>query len=94
MMTAEQVREMQAQVTALQTAIGNSTQPVTTIEPGYTTTEFWSGVFVHLLALITIIHPGFHAPSDTVRVAAMVASGITQAVYTVGRSLRKREMIL
>lgn len=81
----QQLANIRAQATAPVTVPG-FVQP----EPGYTTTEFWGTQIVNLLAVVAMIHPGFHAPPDLVQAVVLAASGVANAAYSIGRSWRKR----
>lgn len=62
-------------------------------QPGWTTSEFWSTQILHLItAIITISSLTGHTPFDAsglqplIPVAALVMSGVAQAMYSHGRS--------
>lgn len=91
------VAEIQAQLAALQnqlpTAIQMATTPVIvgdTVEPGYTTTEFWGTVAVDVMALVAVVHPGFSAPPELAQAFSLIAAGAAHGLYSLGRSLRKK----
>jgi hypothetical protein len=65
------------------------------VKPGYTTTEFWQTVFVHLIAAIVALGTVFHTHFDLnglqaiVPAIALVASAIAQSVYSHSRATVK-----
>ncbi len=64
--------------------------PPAVAEPGYTTTEFWGTVASNIIAFGAIFHPGFNAPPGLAMAFAAGAAGIANAIYAIGRSLRKK----
>lgn len=65
------------------------------MKPGYTTTEFWQTVFVHLIAAIVALGTVFHTHFDLnglqaiVPAIALLASAIAQSVYSHSRATVK-----
>jgi hypothetical protein len=65
------------------------------VKPGWTTTEFWQTVFVHLIAAVvalgTVIHTNFNLNGlqAIVPAIALVASAIAQSVYSHSRATVK-----
>jgi hypothetical protein len=63
-----------------------------TVEPGWTTTEFYQMVFVHVIAgviaIVTLAKAGFSPDGvqAAVPAVALAASAIAQAAYSVSRS--------
>jgi hypothetical protein len=60
--------------------------------PGWTTSEFWSSLFVHALALVTIMltfttgsADGVQGAEAVVPAAALLASAVAHGVYVRGR---------
>lgn len=62
-----------------------------TVEPGYTTTEFWATIGVIVTSIAAVFHPGFSAPPALVQALGFGASGIATLGYSFARSLRKRK---
>lgn len=93
-LTVEQIQAELVQLQAqLPTAIQMANAPVVvngTVEPGYTTTEFWGTIAVDVLAAIAVLHPGFNTPPELAQGFAFIAAGVAHAAYAVGRSLRKK----
>lgn len=70
------------------------------LRPGYLTTEFWTTVLIQLVAAITSIASLFtHTPFDAtglqplIPVAALVAAGLAQALYSHSRGKVKATAI-
>lgn len=62
-------------------------------KPGYTTTEFWSTMLLHMFSGVAVLASLFtHTPFDArglqplIPVAALVMSGIAQAYYSHSRA--------
>jgi len=62
---------------------------MTTAAPGYTTTEFWLSLATNVLALITILHPGFQTPPGLAQALAALAASITTIGYSFSRAAVK-----
>jgi len=57
--------------------------------PGFTTTEFWLSLATNVLALITILHPGFQTPPGLAQALAALAASITTIGYSFSRAAVK-----
>jgi hypothetical protein len=65
------------------------------VKPGWTTTEFWQTVFVHVIAAVvalgTVVHTNFNLNGlqAIVPTIALVASALAQSVYSHSRATVK-----
>jgi hypothetical protein len=65
------------------------------VKPGWTTSEFWQTVFVHLIAAVVALGTVFHANFNLnglqaiVPAIALVASAVAQSVYSHSRATVK-----
>lgn len=70
----------------------SGTAPAAATKPGYLTTEFWTTSFLHLISFLAVVwtllgRSGDLSPTlaPLVPVAALVASAVAQAVYSLCR---------
>jgi hypothetical protein len=67
-------------------------RPPGDVKPGWTTTEFWQTLFVHLIvavvALGTVFHTNFNLNGlqAIVPAVALIASAVAQSIYSYSRS--------
>ena len=54
-------------------------------KPGWTTTEWWTTLLAHAVAVVALVHPGFVAPQWTAAFAALAAE-IGAAGYSYSRA--------
>lgn len=64
-----------------------------TPKPGFLTTEFWATIIAHVLALVTLVHPGTDTGTWT-QPLAVVAAGLATAFYSLSRAHVKRASLV
>lgn len=70
-------------------------RPPGDVKPGWTTTEFWQTVFVHLVAAVVALGTVFHTNFDLnglqaiVPAIALIASAVAQSIYSYSRATVK-----
>lgn len=94
--TLTQLQQMKAQLAIMESQVTTAPASVVTsvAEPGYTTTEFWGTQAISVLAVVAILHPGFHAPPGLAQAIAVAAAGIANGAYAIGRSFRKKNAVI
>jgi hypothetical protein len=64
--------------------------PITTIKPGYQTTEFWQTLLTNLIAVLALFGVQVTTSDDVIHAVAVIAALLTSAIvthsYTQGRS--------
>lgn len=58
------------------------------MKPGFTTTEFWSTILAHVVALVALFHPGFNV-GQWVQPLSALGAALSAAVYTHSRTSLK-----
>jgi hypothetical protein len=70
------------------TPVVATTEPVTTVKPGYSTTEFWLVLLFNVVSMI--IASGAIHSSVVIQVAALIVSALSSMGYTKFRSDLKK----
>ncbi len=60
------------------------------MKPGYTTSEFWTTVLTHVVAVVALVHPGFATTGQWAGPFAVVIAGVASFVYARARTALKQ----
>lgn len=68
----------------------NVSWPVSDVEPGYTTTEFWMAAVSQIVGLLTIFNVVHLTSAQTQGILGFAALVIPSALYAISRGIRKK----